>query len=48
MRIGCIGPITAETVREYGLVVTVQSAVYTIPAFAEAIVDYFEKVGSSQ
>ena len=47
-RIGCIGPITAETVREHGLVVTVQSAVYTIPAFAEAIVDYFEKVVSSQ
>ena len=47
-RIGCIGPITAETVREHGLVVTVQSAVYTIPAFAEAIVGYFEKVGSSQ
>ncbi|NOT54365.1 MAG: uroporphyrinogen-III synthase [Deltaproteobacteria bacterium] len=40
-RIGCIGPITAETARELGLVVTVQSAVYTIPAFAEAIVDYF-------
>lgn len=40
--IGCIGPITAATVREYGLVVSVQSAVYTIPAFAEAIVEYFE------
>lgn len=40
-RIGCIGPITADTVREHGLVVTVQSEVYTIPAFAEAIVEYF-------
>lgn len=47
-RIGCIGPITAETVKEYGLVVTVQSTVYTIPAFAQAIVEYFEKVASSQ
>jgi uroporphyrinogen III methyltransferase / synthase len=43
-RIGCIGPITAETVSEYGLVVAVQSTVYTIPAFAEAIVEYFKKV----
>ncbi|MSQ47637.1 MAG: uroporphyrinogen-III synthase [Deltaproteobacteria bacterium] len=47
-RIGCIGPITAETVREHGLTVAVQSEVYTIPAFAEAIVEYFGKVASSQ
>ena len=40
--IGCIGPITAATVREYGLPVAVQSAVYTIPAFAETLVEYFE------
>lgn len=40
-RIGCIGPITAETARECGMTVTVQSQIYTIPAFAEAIVDYF-------
>jgi len=43
--VGCIGPITAETAREYGLVVSVQSTVYTIPAFAEAVVEYFQKVG---
>lgn len=43
--VGCIGPITAQTAREYGMTVTVQSQVYTIPAFAEAIVEYFEKVG---
>jgi uroporphyrinogen III methyltransferase / synthase len=47
-RIGCIGPITADTVREYGLTVTVQSSVYTIPGFTEAIVEYFRKVVSSQ
>ncbi|MGE0821451.1 MAG: uroporphyrinogen-III synthase [Candidatus Binatia bacterium] len=39
--IGCIGPITGDTAREYGLTVAVQSQVYTIPAFAEAIVEYF-------
>ncbi len=47
-QIGCIGPITADTVREYGLSVTVQSSVYTIPGFTEAIVEYFQKVVSSQ
>jgi uroporphyrinogen III methyltransferase/synthase len=41
VRIGCIGPITAETVREYGLEVAIQSSVYTIPAFAETIVEHF-------
>lgn len=39
--IGCIGPITAATAREYGLTVAVQPASYTVPAFAEAIVAYF-------
>ncbi len=39
--IGCIGPVTAETVREYGLEVTVQPTTYTIPAFAEAIAAHF-------
>ncbi len=40
-RIGCIGPITADTVREAGMSVAIQPADYTVPAFAEAIVDYF-------
>jgi uroporphyrinogen III methyltransferase/synthase len=47
-RIGCIGPITAGTVQEYGLTVTVQASVYTIPGFTDAIVEYFRKVVSSQ
>lgn len=47
-RIGCIGPITADTAREYGLTVNVQSSVYTIAGFTEAIVEYFRKVVSSQ
>jgi len=43
-RIGCIGPITANTAREYRMVVAVQSSVYTIPAFTEAIMEYFQKM----
>jgi uroporphyrinogen III methyltransferase/synthase len=40
-RVGCIGPITADTVRGFGLEVAIQPASYTVPAFAEAIVNYF-------
>ncbi len=39
--IGCIGPITADTAREYGLRVAVQPEQYTIPAFTQAIVEHF-------
>ncbi|HXG20466.1 MAG TPA: uroporphyrinogen-III C-methyltransferase [Methylomirabilota bacterium] len=42
-RVGCIGPITADTAREYGLEVAVQPSSYTVSAFAEAIVAYFGK-----
>jgi uroporphyrinogen III methyltransferase/synthase len=40
--IACIGPITADTVRSYGLTPTIVCAEYTVPALARAIVDYFE------
>jgi uroporphyrinogen III methyltransferase/synthase len=40
-RIGCIGPITADTVYGFGLKVAIQPNSYTIPAFAAAIVEYF-------
>jgi uroporphyrinogen III methyltransferase / synthase len=40
--VACIGPITAETARSYGLTPTIVSAEYTIPALARAIVKYFE------
>jgi uroporphyrinogen III methyltransferase / synthase len=40
-RVGCIGPITADTAREFGLEVTVQPQTYTISAFTEIIVEYF-------
>jgi len=35
--IGCIGPITARTVQEYGLEAHVVPGIYTIDAFAQAI-----------
>jgi uroporphyrinogen III methyltransferase/synthase len=45
--IGCIGPVTADTVRSYGLHVAVQPATYTIPAFVDAIVQYYGVKGLS-
>ncbi len=39
--VGCIGPITAATARDLGLSIAVEPEAYTIPAFAEAIVQYF-------
>ena len=41
VHVGCIGPITAATARQHGLRVTIQPAAYTIPAFADAIVEHF-------
>ncbi len=43
--VACIGPITADTAREFGLKVDVMPSEYTFPALAESIVDYFEKKG---
>ena len=40
-RIGCIGPITAETARSAGLPVDIQPPAYTVAAFSEEIVRYF-------
>ena len=42
-QIVCIGPSTAATAQEYGLTVTIQPHDYTIPAFSEAIVEYYQK-----
>jgi uroporphyrinogen III methyltransferase/synthase len=36
----CIGPITAQTVREHGLPVTIEAAEHTIPALVDAIVQH--------
>ncbi len=46
--IGCIGPITADTARAAGLRVAVQPAAYTIPAFTEAILDYFSSTKNTE
>lgn len=36
-RIACIGPITAATLREYGLTVSIEAGEFTIPGLVEAI-----------
>ncbi|GJL53597.1 MAG: uroporphyrinogen III methyltransferase [Nitrospirales bacterium] len=41
--IACIGPITAKTVEEYGLSVDIMAKENTIPALAEAIVQYVQQ-----
>jgi len=46
--VGCIGPITADTARAAGLRVAVQSSVYTIAAFTEAIVAYFTNAAAGK
>jgi uroporphyrinogen III methyltransferase/synthase len=46
-RIGCIGPITADTVRTLGLDVDIQPSQYTIAAFTEAIIEYFTGIAPS-
>lgn len=41
VKVAVIGPITAETVRTYGLEPAITSAEYTIPRLVEAIVEHF-------
>jgi uroporphyrinogen III methyltransferase / synthase len=40
-RVACIGPITADTARGYGIPVDVEAREYTIPGLIEAVVDLF-------
>jgi uroporphyrinogen III methyltransferase/synthase len=42
--VAAIGPITAATLKEYGLTPQVQPQDFTIPALAGAIIDYFAKI----
>jgi len=42
--IACIGPITADTARSYGLTPTIISDEYTIPGLTRAIVGYYEGI----
>ena len=46
-RIGCIGPVTADTARSLGLDVDIQPSEYTIAAFTEAIIEHFAGVTPS-
>jgi len=39
--IACIGPVTARTVKDWGLKVRIQPKQYTIPALTQAIAEYF-------
>jgi uroporphyrinogen III methyltransferase/synthase len=39
--VACIGPITAETARKYGIVVDVEAGEYTIAGLVDAVVDLF-------
>ncbi len=41
--VACIGPVTAKTADEYGIKTDIMPKEYTIPAFVEAIVDFFKK-----
>jgi uroporphyrinogen III methyltransferase/synthase len=41
--VAAIGPVTAATLKEYGLTPQIQPGEYTIPALATAIMGYFEK-----
>jgi uroporphyrinogen III methyltransferase/synthase len=41
LTVGCIGPVTAETARSYGMRVAIQPETYTVAAFAAAIVTFF-------
>ena len=41
--IAVIGPITAETVREFGLLIDIMPEQSTVPALAEAIISHFKR-----
>lgn len=43
VKVGCIGPITAETARGYGMTVAIQPDSYTVPAFVDAIVQHLQR-----
>lgn len=45
VRIACIGPITAETAKGYGLTVDIMPKAYTIAALTEAMAEYYRTRG---
>lgn len=42
-----IGPVTAETLKNYGIEAQIVSPVYTLESLAGAICDYFSGKGAS-
>jgi uroporphyrinogen III methyltransferase/synthase len=42
--VACIGPITAATATEYGLITAVMPGEYTIPALARALAEHFARI----
>jgi uroporphyrinogen III methyltransferase/synthase len=42
--VAAIGPITAATLKEYGLTPQIEPKDYTIPALVEAILNYFKRM----
>ncbi|HET7319943.1 MAG TPA: uroporphyrinogen-III synthase, partial [Nitrospirota bacterium] len=41
--VACIGPVTAKTAEQYGMKIDIMPKEYTIPAFVDAMVEYFKK-----
>jgi len=41
--VASIGPITTATLKEYGITPRIESAAFTIPALAAAIIEYFKR-----
>lgn len=41
--VACIGPVTAKTAEEYGMKTDIMPKEYTIPAFVEAMMDFYKK-----
>lgn len=41
VKVACIGPVTADTAKGYGISVDIMPKAYTIPALTQAMADYF-------
>lgn len=41
--VACIGPVTAKTAEEYGMKIDIMPKEYTLPAFVDAMVEFFRK-----
>jgi uroporphyrinogen III methyltransferase/synthase len=46
VKVAIIGPVTAETARDYGLEPTIMPTEYTIPSLVQAIVEHFRQQAS--